>query len=93
MRKDKRGVLRGKCLKCEECYEYETTVTASILCEYCAHRPVEHEPITSEEETLPSKKPRLKPIQEELGTDLSCDGKGQVESIVNKLGCFNFSVA
>jgi len=83
MGKDKRGVLRGKCLKCEECDEYETTVTASILCEYCGHRPVEHEPITSEEETLPAKKPRLEPIQEELETDLSCEGEGQTESIVN----------
>ena len=93
MRKDKRGVLRGKCLKCEECYEYETTVTASILCEYCGPRPVEHEPITSEEETLPAKKPRLKPIQEELETDLSCDGEGQVESIVNKLGSVSTSAS
>ena len=84
MGKDKRGVLRGKCLKCEECDEYETTVTGSILCEYCGHRPVEHEPITSEEETLPAKKPRLEPIQEELETDLSCEGEGQTESIVNK---------
>ena len=86
MGKDKRGVLRGKCLKCEECDEYETTVTSSILCEYCGHRPVEHEPITSEEETLPAKKPRLEPIQEELETDLSCEGEGQTESIVNKPG-------
>lgn len=93
MRKDKRGVLRGKCLKCEECYEYETTVTASILCEYCGHRPVEHEPITSEEETLPAKNPRLKPIQEELETDLSCGGEGQVESIVNKLGSVSTSAS
>lgn len=84
MGKDKRGVLRGKCLKCEECDEYETTVTGSILCESCGHRPVEHEPITSEEETLPAKKPRLEPIQEELETDLSCEGEGQTESIVNK---------
>ena len=84
MGKDKRGVLRGKCLKCEECDEYETTVTGSILCEYCGHRPVEHEAITSEEETLPAKKPRLEPIQEELETDLSCEGEGQTESIVNK---------
>ena len=93
MRKDKRGVLRGKCLKCEEYYEYETTVTASILCEYYGHRPVEHEPITSEEETLPAKKPRLEPIQEELETDLSCDGEGQVESIVNKLGSVSTSAS
>ena len=84
MGKDKRGVLRGKCLKCEECDEYETTVAGSILCEYCGHRPVEHEPITSEEETLPAKKPRLEPIQEELETDLSCEGEGQTESIVDK---------
>ena len=84
MGKDKRGILRGKCLKCEECDEYETTVTDSILCEYCGHRPVEHKPITSEEETLPAKKPRLEPIQEELETDLSCEGEGQTESIVNK---------
>ena len=84
MGKDKRGVLRGKCLKCEECDEYETTVTGSILCEYCGHRPVEHEAITSGEETLPAKKPRLEPIQEELETDLSCEGEGQTESIVNK---------
>lgn len=84
MGEDKRGVLRGKCLKCEECDEYETTVTGSILCESCGHRPVEHEPITSEEETLPAKKPRLEPIQEELETDLSCEGEGQTESIVNK---------
>ena len=84
MGKDKRGILRGKCLKCEECDEYETTVTGSILCESCGHRPVEHEPITSEEETLPAKKPRLEPIQEELETDLSCEGEGQTESIVNK---------
>lgn len=84
MGKDKRGTLRGNCLKCEECDEYETTVTGSILCEYCGHRPVEHEPITSEEETLPAKKPRLEPIQEELETDLSCEGEGQTESIVNK---------
>lgn len=76
--------MRGKCLKCEECDEYETTVTGSILCEYCGHRPVEHEAITSEEETLPAKKPRLEPIQEELETDLSCEGEGQTESIVNK---------
>ena len=76
--------MRGKCLKCEECDEYETTVTGSILCESCGHRPVEHEPITSEEETLPAKKPRLEPIQEELETDLSCEGEGQTESIVNK---------
>ena len=84
MGKDKRGVLRGKCLKCEECDEYETTVTASILCEYCGHSPVEHEPISSEEETLPAKKPRLEPIQEELETDFSCEGEGQTESIVNQ---------
>ena len=76
--------MRGKCLKCEECDEYETTVTASILCEYCGHRPVEHEPISSEEETLPAKKPRLEPIQEELETDFSCEGEGQTESIVNQ---------
>ena len=76
--------MRGKCLKCEECDEYETTVTASILCEYCGHSPVEHEPISSEEETLPAKKPRLEPIQEELETDFSCEGEGQTESIVNQ---------
>ena len=86
MGKDKRGVLRGKCLKCEECDEYETTGPASILCEYCGHRPVEHEVITGEEETMSAKKPRLEPIPEELEIDLSCDGEGLVESIVNKPG-------
>lgn len=55
MGKDKRGVLRGKCLECPECDEYETTGTASILCEYCGHRPVEHELIKSAEETTPAK--------------------------------------
>ena len=93
MGKDKRGVLRGKCLKCEECDEYETTVTASILCEYFGHRPVEHESITSEEETLPAKKPRLEPIQEELEIDLSCELEGQTESIVNKPGSVSTSAS
>ena len=41
MGKDKRGVLRGKCTKCSECEEFETTSNA-MLCEYCGHRPVEH---------------------------------------------------
>ena len=93
MGKDKTGVLRGKCLKCEECDEYETTVTASILCEYCGHRPVEHESITSEDETLPAKKPRLEPIQEELEIDLSCELEGQTESIVNKPGSVSTSAS
>lgn len=93
MGKDKRDVLRGKCLKCEECDEYETTGTDSILCEYCGHRPVEHEVITSEEETMPAKKPRLEPIQEELESDLSCDGEGLVESVVNKPGSVSTSVS
>ena len=90
---DKRGVLRGKCLKCEECDEYETTGTVSILCEYCGHRPVEHEVITSEEETMPAKKQRLEPVQEELENDLSCDGKVLVESIVSKPDSVSTSVS
>lgn len=93
MGKDKRGVLRGECLKCEECDEYETTDTASILCEYCGHRPVEHEVITSEEETMPVKTPRLEPIQEELEIDLSCDREELVESIVNKTGSVSTSAS
>lgn len=40
MRKDKRGVLRGKCTECDECDEYESS--GDILCEYCGHRPVQH---------------------------------------------------
>lgn len=87
MGKDKRGVLCGKCLKCEECDECETTGTDSILFEYCGHRPVKHEVITHKEE------PRLEPIQEELEIDLSCDGQGLVESIVNKPGSVSTSVS
>ena len=68
MGKDKRGILHGKCLKCEECDEYETTGTDSILCEYCGHRPVKHEVITREEETMPAKKPRLEPIVNKPGS-------------------------
>lgn len=41
---DKRGVSRGKCTECNDCEEYETS-GLSILCEYCGHRPVQHEVI------------------------------------------------
>ena len=81
-------------MKCEECDEYETTGTASILCEYCGHRPLKREVIASEEETTPAKKkPRLEPIQEELEIDFFCDGKGLVESIVNKPGSVSTSAS
>lgn len=43
---DKRGVSRGKCTECNECEEYETS-GSSVLCEYCGHRPVQHEVISS----------------------------------------------
>ena len=43
---DKRGVSRGKCNQCNECEEYETN-SSSVLCEYCGHRPVKHEVISS----------------------------------------------
>lgn len=43
---DKRGVSRGKCTQCNECEEYETS-SSSVLCEYCGHRPVQHEMISS----------------------------------------------
>ena len=92
MGKDKRGVLRGKCLECPECDEYETTGTASILCEYCGHRPVEHELIKSAEETTPAKKPRLEPIQEALEIDLG-DGERQIESIDDEPGSVSSSVS
>lgn len=85
--------MRGKCLKCEECDEYETTGTDSIMFEYCGHRPVEHEVITRTEETMPAKKLRLEPIQEELEIDLSCDGQGLVESIINKPGSVSTSAS
>ena len=35
----------------------------------------------------------MEPLQEELETDLSCDGEGQVESIVNKLGSVSTSAS
>ena len=43
---DKRGVSRGKCNQCNECEEYESN-SSSVLCEYCGHRPVQHEVISS----------------------------------------------
>lgn len=51
MGKDKRGVLRGKCMICEECEEYETT--GNILSEYCGHSPVQHEAIRGNEKQDP----------------------------------------
>lgn len=43
---DKRSVSRGKCVKCNECDECESS-SSSVLCEYCGHRPVQHEAISS----------------------------------------------
>ena len=43
---DKHGVSRGKCTQFNECEEYETS-SSSVLCEYCGHRPVQHEVISS----------------------------------------------
>ena len=78
MGKDKRGVSRGKCLICSDCDEYETTDTVSILCEYCGHRPVEHEIIRSTDEATPAKKPRLETVIEASEIDLG-NGGVQIE--------------
>ena len=83
MGKDKRGVLHGKCLICSECDEYETTSTTSILCEYCGHRPVEHEITrTTEEGTAApltaAKKRKLDLIEELPEFDLG-DSEGLIE--------------
>ena len=73
MRKDKTGVLHGKCSDRDE---YETTDTVSILCEYCGHRPVEHEIIRSTDKATPAKKPRLETTEEASEIDL---GNGEVQ--------------
>lgn len=54
---DKRGVSRGKCTQCNECEEYETS-SSTVLCEYCGHRPVQHEVIiTSRAQAGPEPEP------------------------------------
>ena len=94
MRKDKRGVLRGKCLK------FVKSVMSTkplLLLVFCVSTVAPDQSNTSQLQAkrkhCQQKKPRLKPIQEELETDLSCDGEGQVESIVNKLGSVSTSAS
>ncbi len=41
MGKDKRGIDRGSCGKCD-CKEYEV-FDKRLLCDYCGHRPMDHE--------------------------------------------------
>ena len=43
---DKCGVSHGKSTQCNECEKYEAS-SSSVLCEYCGHRPVQHEVISS----------------------------------------------
>ena len=47
MGKDKRGVNRGSCQKCD-CKEYEV-YDKRLLCDYCGHRPVDHEVLKDDE--------------------------------------------
>ena len=83
MGRDKRGVLRGKCLKCSECDEYETTGTGSILCEYCGHTPVEHEIVNrNAAEDTPAKKPRLEAVEGIL-EEVSDHCVAQLDNIVD----------
>lgn len=43
MGKDKRGISRGKCEICD-CEEFENlSSTLMAFCDYCGHRPLEHE--------------------------------------------------
>lgn len=39
--KDKRGVQRGRCLKCEECEDYDLPAQGNV-CSYCGCTPVQH---------------------------------------------------
>ena len=43
MGKDKFGTKRGKCVACDECYEYTAASDGkSLACEYCDHKPIYH---------------------------------------------------
>lgn len=80
MGKDKR-CFAWEMFECSDCDEYETTGTVSILCEYCGHRPVEHEIIRGDntEETTPAKKQRLEATEEILEIDFD-HSEAQMES-------------
>ena len=92
---DKRGVSRGKCTECNECDEYETS-GSNILCEYCRHRPVQHEVISQisasgsqvGSELEPPEK-RSKPAEEEEQNNDVSDGENEVTMIDNAECCAN----
>ena len=43
MGKDRFGTKRGRCVACEDCYEYTApTDGKSLACEYCDHKPIYH---------------------------------------------------
>lgn len=77
MGKDKRGISRGKCEICE-CEDFENLCNG-ILCDYCGHRPLEHER-TQENVDLQEpvqKKPRL-------GQDLAQGTMGEIFCVAEK---------
>ncbi|CAH3193254.1 unnamed protein product [Porites evermanni] len=92
---DKRSVSHGKFTECNECDEYETS-GSNILCEYCGHRPEQHEVISQisasgsqvgSELEPPEKRP--KPAEEEEQNNDVSDGENEVTMIDNAESCVN----
>ena len=51
---DKRGVDRGPCqVRGCSCSEYEVERKGSLRCDYCAHTPVDHLPVSETTTTMP----------------------------------------
>ena len=71
MGKDKRGVLRGKCTECDECKEFETTNSDAMLCEYCGHRPTQHERVEPAGEGIQEPPQKKAKGQDNLGKPLN----------------------